>query len=237
MNGTAYRISDLPAEERPRERLVQCGAEALSSAELLAIILGSGTRGVSVLQLAQHLLNAYGDIRLLAEATLHELMQFKGMGYAKALQLKAAFGLCVRLQNVKGVPRTPISSPWHAYQILRDSYATAQQEHFIVLLQDTKSCLIRSEVVAIGTLNEMLVHPREVFYPAIRHKAATVVLAHNHPSGDPEPSSEDLSLTKQLCLAGEMLQIAVVDHLILGADRFVSLRQRGLDCFSVAGVK
>lgn len=228
----SYSLLALPPDERPRERLARCGSEALSTAELLAIILGSGTRGSSVLQVAQRLLATYGDLSKLAEATLNELLQHKGIGHAKALQLKAAFGLSSRLQRGGVTPRYPISSPWHAYQLLKDPYATAKEEHFLVLLQDTKNCLISSELIAIGTLNETLVHPREVFYPAVRHKAATVILAHNHPSGDPEPSPADLALTAQLCKVGALMEIPVVDHLIIAATGFVSLRQRSLPCFT-----
>lgn len=226
-----YTIQALPPEERPRERLARTGAEALSTAELVAIILGSGTRGASVLHLAQQLLATYGSLEKLAEATVTELCQLKGIGDAKALQLKAAFGLGLRLYNRGYAPRCHLATPWHAYQLLREPYAMASQEHFLALLQDTKSCLISCEVIAIGTLNETLVHPREVFHPAIRHRAASLIVAHNHPSGDPEPSPADITLTTQLCQVGALVEIPVVDHLILARERFVSLRQRGLPCF------
>lgn len=231
MTELPYTLLSLPKEERPRERLARYGAEVLSTAELLAIILGSGTRGSSVLQLAQQLLATYGDIARLSEATLAELCQLKGIGHAKALQLKAAFGLVNRLQQQGLRQRCQVANPWQAYHLLKEPYASAKQEHFLAVLQDTKGYLISCEVISIGTLNETLVHPREVFYPAVRHKAFSIILAHNHPSGDPEPSPADIAITKQLCQVGTLMEIPVVDHLILTPSRFISLRERGLDCF------
>lgn len=225
-------IHDMPLSERPRERLMRCGTNSLSTAELIAIILGNGTRGTSVLQLANQLLSHFGGLDNLVDATAAELCQVKGIGQAKALQLQAALGLAKRILK-KDVPYRPrIDTPLQAYSLLKDPYSFAKQEHFIVILQDVKSFLISVEVVAIGTLDETLVHPREVFYPAIRHKAASIVIAHNHPSGDPDPSKEDLIVTEQLCRAGRLMSIPVVDHVILGAERYVSLRQQGLKCFN-----
>lgn len=230
-NNFYFTLLDMPESERPRERLIQQGVESLSTAELLAIVLGSGTKGTPVLQLAQQLLAQYGGLEKLSDATVSELCQMKGIGWAKAVLLKAVFGLGVRVQSTRGTLRQRIETPLQAYQMLKNPYASLQQEHFIVLLQDTRGGYINHEVVSIGTLQEALVHPREVFYPAIRHKAATVILAHNHPSGDPEPSSEDFQVTERLCEAGNMLNIPVVDHIILGSHTFVSLREKGLTCF------
>ncbi|MFA6916251.1 MAG: DNA repair protein RadC [Parachlamydiales bacterium] len=227
----SYTIHDLPQAERPRERLLKHGSEALSSAELIAIILGNGTRGTSVLQLAQQLLSSFGGLEKLVDATLSELCQVKGIGKAKGLQLQSVFGICKRIKTVTPQEKPTIDSPWHVYNLLKDTIALAKQEHFIVIMQDTRGCMIHQEVVAIGTLTETLVHPREVFYPAIRNKAASILVAHNHPSGDPEPSLEDIEITEKLCEAGLLMDIPLMDHLIIVPTRFVSLRQRGLKCF------
>ena len=227
----AYTIHDMPEEERPRERLHAFGAEALSTAELLAIVLGNGTRGQSVVQLAQSLLAKFGSLETLATATLAELCQVKGIGKAKALELQAVFNIGRRLQNKEARISKRIDNPWQAYQLLKDPYAYALQEHFIIVMLDAKGIVLQHEVISIGTLTETLVHPREVFYPAIRNKAVSLFLAHNHPSGDPEPSQEDLDITAQLCQVGKMMEINIVDHIILAGERFISLRQRGLTCF------
>lgn len=227
----SYTIHQMPLEERPRERLVRYGSRMLSAAELIAIVLGNGTRGTSVLQLAQNLLAHFGSIDQLAEATLSELCKVKGIGIAKAVQLQAVFGLGKRMLDKKETVKVKIDNPWLVYQLLKEEFASQKQEHFIVVLQDVRGCLICYEAVAIGTLTETLVHPREVFYPAIRNNAASILIAHNHPSGDPEPSKEDIAVTEMLCEAGTLMNIPVLDHLILTATRFISLRQHGLKCF------
>lgn len=225
-----YTLHHIPEEDRPRERLVKYGTGILSATELIAIILGNGTRGNSVLQLAQQLLMKFGSLENLSEATLQELCKVKGIGIAKAVQLHAAFGLGKRLER-KVISKTRIDNPWHVYQLLKEEFASAKQENFIVVLEDVKGCFIGKEVIAVGTLTEALVHPREVFYPAIRHKAAAIVIAHNHPSGDPEPSKEDIDITQTLCQVGKLMDIPVLDHLILTSTNYVSLRQQGLAFF------
>lgn len=227
----SYTIHDLPQDERPRERLAKHGTEALSSTELLAIILGNGTRGMSVLHLAQQLLSHFGGLEKLVDATIAELCQIRGIGKAKALQLQSVFGLCKRMKSVTEEKKPIIDSPWHVYQLLKDTIALEKQEHFVVIMQDARGCMIKYEVVAMGTLTETLVHPREVFYPAIRNKAAAILVAHNHPSGDPEPSTEDLEITEKLYEAGLLMDIPLLDHIILVPQRFISLRERGLKCF------
>ncbi len=224
-------IHQMPKEERPRERLTRYGSQALSSSELIAILLGNGTRGSSVIQLAQVLLSHFGSLESLADATVIELCQVKGIGQAKAIQLKAAFDLGRRALVPKEETKPRLDTPIQAYKLFRDSYAYAKQENFIVVLQDVKGYLICWEVVAVGTLTETLVHPREVFYPAIRHKAATLLVVHNHPSGDPEPSEEDLAITRKLCEVGKVMDIPLVDHLIITPTKYVSLRERGIKYF------
>ena len=222
-----YSIQALPLDERPRERLLRYGAEAISSAELVAIVLGSGMRGKSVLQLSQELVSHFGSVQAIGQATVEELQEIKGMGEAKAIQIKAAIGLGIKAAATAVPPRYRIGNPTHAYHLVKEELEAANKELFVVILQDAKGCLIRYEVVSIGTLSDVQVHPREVFHPAIRHKAASVVVAHNHPSGDLEPSQDDLTLTKQLVAAGSLLEIPVRDHLIVGKGRYLSLRQHG----------
>ena len=224
---TDYSIQDLPEEERPRERLVRSGAESLSTAELIAIILGSGSRSKPILQLAHEIVTRFGGLRHLAEATLKELLDIKGIGLAKAIQLKAAFNLGMRVSQQVITPKYRIEHPAHAYHLLKDELEYEKREIFIVILQDVKGYVICHEIVSIGSLSQTLVHPREVFYPAIRHKAASLIVAHNHPSGDPTPSTQDLELTKVLVHASHLMSIPLYDHLIIGQHRYVSLRQEG----------
>ncbi len=221
---TTYRVSDLPEEERPRERLLLYGEESLSASELVAIILGSGTRGRSVVQLAKELLATFGSLERLADASIEELCCFKGLGRAKAIQLKAAVSLGKRVSRGSTVLRPAVRTAQQAYALLRNRLEGEGQERVIVLLLDTKSCLIAQEMISLGTVAQVLVHPREVFHPAIRHQAASLILAHNHPSGDPTPSPEDKLLTRQLLAASRVMSIPLNDHLIIGKGTYVSLR-------------
>jgi DNA repair protein RadC len=224
-----YSVLSLPEGERPRERLHRFGAEAVSTTELIAILLGSGTKGRPILQLAHEIVGHFGSLQGLSDATVAELCQIKGLGFAKAVQLKAAFNLGARLSKQVLSPKYRIENPVHAYHLVKDEFAHEKREFFVVLLLDTKGFVITQEVVSIGTLSETLIHPREVFYPAIRHKAASLILIHNHPSGDPTPSTEDYEITEILTKAGGLMSIPVHDHLIIGADGFVSLRQKGFN--------
>lgn len=223
-----YSIRQLPESERPRERLGRHGPDALSSAELVAIILGSGTKGRSVLQLSQELIAHFGSLERLAQATAAELRQIKGLGQAKSIQLMAVFGIANRVNQHKSPARMRVESPHQAYQLVKKELENEKRELFVVILQDIRRQVIRHEVVAVGTLSNILVHPREVFYPAIRHKATSMILVHNHPSGDPTPSPQDRHLTTVLVEAGKLIGISVTDHLIIGRDCFLSLRQEGM---------
>lgn len=225
----ASSMHALPATERPRERLLQSGAETLSAAELIAIILGSGTRGKSVLQLAQEVMMHFETLDRLSQATVAELCQLKGLGKAKALQLTAAFGLMRRLQRIQAPPKCRLQTPSQAYLLVKDELEEEKRELFLVLLQDVRRHFLRREIVAVGTLSHILVHPREVFYPAIRHKAASLVLVHNHPSGDPTPSAQDRHLTATLIEAGRLIGIPVADHLVIGKGRYFSFREEGME--------
>lgn len=228
----SYSIKQLPIEERPRERLLAFGPEAVSSSELIAIILSSGTKGKSVLTMAKELITYFGSLSRLADATIEELCQIKGLGKAKAIQLKAAFSLGMKASRAFKPSRYCIDSPERAYQLVKDDLESEKREFFLVVLQDARANHIRNEVVSIGSLSHTLVHPREVFYPAIRHKAASIILVHNHPSGDPTPSKEDLAVTNKLVSIGNMMGIKVNDHLVIGNASYISLRQQGLGFYS-----
>ena len=222
-----YPLKQLPDSERPRERLISEGPESISTAELIAIILGSGMKGKSVLQLSQELIMHFGSLKNLAEATITELCQIRGLGQVKAVQLKAAFALGLRASKQLIPPKYRIETPLHAYHLLKDHLEAEKREVFIIILQDTKGFVINHEMISVGTLSNTLVHPREVFYPAIRHKAASIILAHNHPSGDPTPSKQDQKLTENLVNAGKMMGIPVHDHIIIGEQKFISMRENG----------
>jgi DNA repair protein RadC len=224
---TQYSLQQLPQEDRPRERLKRCGVESLSSAELIAIILGSGTKSKPIMQLAHEIIGRFGGIRELAEATLAELLEIKGIGSVKAIQLQAALNLGIRASRQVIAPKYRIEHPSHAYYFLKEELENEKCEKFVVLLQNMKGYVICHEVVSIGSLSQTLVHPREVFYPAIRHKAASFIVAHNHPSGDPTPSVQDFELTKVLVQASVLMDIPLQDHIIIGHGKYVSLRQEG----------
>jgi DNA repair protein RadC len=228
---TRYSIQNLPIEERPREKLQRQGGESLSAIELLAVILGSGTKEKPVLQLAQEILMHFESLQKLSDATLQELCQIKGLGPVKALQIKAACALGLKLSKSVIPAKYRIENPLQAYHLVKDQLEREKRELFVIILQDIRGYLINHQVVSIGTLTNALVHPREVFYLAIRHKAASVILAHNHPSGDPAPSPQDLELTKTLVQTGDLLSIPVHDHIIIGHQCYVSMRQRGYPFF------
>jgi len=220
-----YSIQNLPDSERPRERLMRLGAESLTAAELIAIVLGSGTKQTPVLQLAQLILSKFGNLQQLADATIQELCQIKGIGVAKAIQLRAVFNLGSRLSKQNISTKYKIEHPIHAYNLVKDELLSEKRELFVIIMQDAKGCSLGYHIVSVGTLTEALVHPREVFYPAIRHKAVSVILIHNHPSGDLTPSKQDYELTRKLIEIGQMMGIPINDHLIISDQGYHSLRQ------------
>jgi DNA repair protein RadC len=219
----------LPVEERPRERMLREGVNALSLSELIAIVLGSGTQGKSVLELSKEILERFGGLEQLLEASIAELMQIKGIGRAKAIQLKAVFGIALKCRKPFSMQKYAIASASQAYELAQAEIAHIPQEVLLVILRDVRGNLIHCERISMGTLTQVLVHPREVFYPAVRHKAHSLIIAHNHPSGDPTPSRSDLELTRNLIEAGRVMLIGFDDHLIVCRDRFISLREMG--CF------
>jgi DNA repair protein RadC len=231
---TSYLIREMPEEERPRERLARLGSESLGNAELLAILLRTGTKGMSAVQVAQELMKKFLTLDALARAPLGDVAKVKGVGQTKAIQLKAAFELARRLSQHRGESPQIITTPADAANVVREEMRLLDRESFRVILLNTKNAFLKTCAVSLGSLNASIVEPREVFKDAISASAAGMILAHNHPSGDPTPSSEDIAITKRLVKAGELLGITVHDHIILGrrtADRendFVSLKEIGL---------
>jgi DNA repair protein RadC len=219
-------LLDLPAEERPRERLARLGAGALSTRELVTVLVGTGARGASALDLADELLGS--GLRALAGRSLPDLERTRGLGRAKAGRLLAALELGARLASDGGGEAPVLASPEAAGRHLLPRYGARPVETFGLLALDVRRRLRREAVISVGCLTASLVHPREVFQEAVVSRAASLVLFHNHPSGDPEPSTEDLALTRRLAAAGTLMGIEVLDHLVLGAGRFVSLRERGV---------
>lgn len=226
MTAPRPRVADLPPEERPRERLAAHGAAALSNRELVALLLGSGSRGASALDLAERIVD--GGLRSLAGRSLAELLSAHGLGPAKATRLLAALELGSRLA-VQGAADGPcFSSPAETARYLLPRYASRPVETFGLLALDVRRRLKQEAVVSVGCLTSSLVHPREVFQQAVVSRAAGLVVFHNHPSGDPEPSAEDVALTRRLAAAGGLMGIELLDHLVLGAGRYVSLKERGV---------
>ncbi len=221
-------IRELPPEQRPRERMLKEGATSLSDIDLLAIMLRTGTAKSSAMELAAAILSRFKDLRVLSQATIEELSEIKGIGPVKAVQVKAALELGRRLAALPAEERTIIRCPEDVCSLLMEDLRNMDREYFLALLLNTKNQVLAKETISIGTLNASMVHPRELFKVAIRRSAAAVILVHNHPSGDPTPSREDIALTKRLQEAGEIIGIDVLDHIVIGDNRFTSLKSQGL---------
>jgi DNA repair protein RadC len=225
----SFTIRDLPAFERPRERLQRLGAENLSALELLAIILSRGIKGESVLKTAQRLLDRFESLQAVAGASIEELSSIKGIGLAKSCQIKAAFELANRWdRSAQNGAKQIIATPEEAYNELKGLSRGKKKEHFWAILLDTRSRIIKSVEVSVGSLDTSIVHPREVFKEAIAASSSSVIVAHNHPSGNPEPSQDDIKLSRRLKEAGELVGIELVDHIIIGDGRYLSLKREGL---------
>lgn len=210
------KIREMPKEDRPRERLAARGASALTDAELVAILLRTGVEGANAVEVARQLIEEYGSLGKLSRCSVKELAKIKGVGFAKAAQLAAAFGLGRRLAEQRFAGRR-IEKPEQVYELLGPELQALHKESLRIILLDTRYHLIKSEEVSLGSVNESIAHPRDVFRPAIIYSAYAVVVVHNHPSGDPSPSQADHSLTRRLREVAELLQIKLLDHVIIGA--------------------
>jgi DNA repair protein RadC len=226
-SGEYPMLKEMPASDRPRERMMQAGPGALSNAELLAILLRTGSAEESVLALSCRMLSQVGGLRGLKSASLEELTAIKGIGPAKALLIMAGLELGKRMSSAVPSERTTIRSPKDAANIMMEEMRYHTQEHFVCLYLNTKNHIIGRETIFIGSLNSSIVHPREVYKEAIRRSSASVICLHNHPSGDPAPSREDIDVTRRLQEAGRILGVELLDHIIIGDGRFYSLKEKG----------
>jgi DNA repair protein RadC len=221
-------MRELPADERPREKLANQGEHTLSDAELLAILMGSGTRQESAVQLAQRILKETGDLKKLSGLSVVELCKmFHGVGPARAAQLKAALELSRRYSDAAKEARPRFSNSESVFSHFHSAFLGKQQEELWVTALDMKNRMLMKAQVSKGTLSGSLVHPREVFHVAIRNMAAAIILLHNHPSGDPSPSPEDRKVTMQIAEAGELLGIPLLDHIIIGNGKYYSFKDAG----------
>ncbi len=228
----SLRIQEMAQEDRPRERLFRLGPAALSTAELMAIIFRTGTKGSSAVDIAAGLLSKHGSLAAIARLGVSGLKSHHGLGITKAVQLLAAFELAKRLA-VEQFSSEPMDSPQKVYALLGADMRQMKQEVLRVLLLNTRHCLIRMEDVSKGSVNESIAHPREIFLPAIQYSAHSLIVVHNHPSGDPRPSEADLRLTRRLREAAELLQIRLLDHVIIGTpaegrQAWYSFRESGI---------
>lgn len=221
-------IKELPADERPREKMKERGAQALGNSELLAILLRTGTAAESALRLAENLLDRAGGLAGLGHATLEEVEQVRGIGEAKAVTLLAALELGRRVDSLAPLDRTAVRTPDDVAALLLPRFRYESRESFVAVLLSTKNHVLKTPVISVGSLNASIVHPRELFREAINASAAAVIVAHNHPSGNPTPSPEDVSLTRKLVEAGKILDIPVLDHVVLGDGKYVSFKEKGI---------
>jgi DNA repair protein RadC len=221
-------IEALPAEDRPRERLLRLGVRALSGVELLAVLIGTGSHGASAVEIAGELLKRFGSLRAVAEAEPVVLARVPGVGAVKALRLKAAaeFGRRIVSHTPEAMP--VVRTPEDVSQLVMDEMRTLDREHFRVVLLNSKNRVLSVETISVGTLNASIVHPREGLKPAIMKSAAAIILVHNHPTGVPTPSQEDIAITRRFVKAGEIVGIDVLDHVIIGNGQFQSLKELGV---------
>jgi DNA repair protein RadC len=217
----------IPSGDRPRERLYTRGPAELSLQELLAIVIGGGSRGASALVLALGLLREFGDLVVMGRSGVDEMRRVPGIGFARACQLAAAFELGKRFAKESRSPGTSVRAPRDIARMFMDEMKDYDREHFKAAFLNTKNQVIKVVTVSIGSLNASIVHPREILKPAIAASAASIVLVHNHPTGDPTPSREDVEFTRRFAKCGELIGIELLDHIVIGADRFQSLKEAG----------
>ena len=222
-----FLIRDFPLSERPRERFLREGARGLTNQELIALLLRTGTKNESVLQLAERLIIKFDGLRMLKDASVEEITSINGIGEAKAIQLLTAVELGRRVHNLITTDRYVIRSPEDCANFLMEEMRFLSQEHFVCVYLNTKNQVLHKQTVFIGSLNSSIVHPREVFKEAFRRSAASIICAHNHPSGDPTPSKEDIDVTRRLIECGRLIGIDILDHLIIGEKKYVSLKEKG----------
>lgn len=220
-------IRDVHLADRPRERLLRQGAKSLSNQELLAILLRTGTKDESVLVLANRVLSTFERLHQLKHATIEEMVAIKGIGEVKAIQILAAIELGRRLSQKQNDDKYTVRSPQDAAAYLMPDMTSLSQEHFVVLFLDVKNQIIHKKTIFIGGLNASIVHPREIFREAVKRSAASIICAHNHPSGVPTPSPEDIEVTKRIQEAGFIIGIELLDHIIIGDHQFTSLKEKG----------
>lgn len=221
-----YLVKEMPKEERPRERMIESGASALSNEELLAILLRTGRKDLSVIELAKNVLYHLESLEDLKRITVLELLQINGIKEAKATTIVAAIELGKRLSNLHRSKKTSIKSGYDVYYLLSADLAHLEQEHFICLYLNTKSELIKKETIFIGTINQTLIHPREIYKNAIKLSASAILFVHNHPSGDSNPSKADFQATSSLMESGVIMGIDVIDHIVIGNHEFYSLKDQ-----------
>jgi DNA repair protein RadC len=219
-----FKVKDLPVDDRPREKLLLRGAHSLSDSELIAILLRTGTKGKSVLEISQSLLKKYSNLAMLAGKSTESFTKDTGIGKDKAATLSAAFEISRRIKSdLKTISKIKITSPEDIAKIFIPILRDEIKENFIVICLNSANRIIKYEVISIGNLNSSIVHPREVFKVAIDNNSANLVILHNHPSGNPEPSKEDIQITKRLVDAGKLMDIQIFDHIIIAGEKFTSL--------------
>ncbi|SHH94290.1 RadC family protein [Clostridium grantii] len=224
----SLKIIDLPCNERPREKLIRYGAGELSNSELLAVVLRCGTKSENIINLCNRLLKETGGLNGLLDFSVKEFMEINGIGEAKAAQLLSIAELSKRFKSFKSGETIKIKSPKDAVDFLMEEMRYLREEHLKVIMLNTKNIVISVKDVSIGSLNSSIVHPREVFLDAIKKSSASIIICHNHPSGDPSPSKEDIEITKRLIECGKLLGIEILDHLIIGNGIYISLKEKGI---------
>lgn len=223
-----FMIKEIPKSERPRERFLKYSPEAIQTHELIAIILRTGSKQESVLELSKRVLYQYSNLKELSNAEISDLLKIKGIGNSKAVELMAAFELGRRASNEFFKNNIKLVSPESIFLYLKDQLEMKTQEHFIALYLNTKAELIKKETLFVGSLNTSLVHPREIFKHAVLSSAASIVIVHNHPSGDPTPSTNDIDVTRMIDKNSVMMDIKLVDHIIIGRNKYFSFKEKGI---------
>jgi DNA repair protein RadC len=228
MSNSYFTIKEIPVDDRPRERLIKFGPEVLSNSELLAIILRVGMKSESAIAMANRIISTNEGLQYLSTATVQELSKIKGIGDAKAAQIKAALELGKRLKNFRSDMKVKISNPEDIVEIVMEDMRYLKKEHLRTIFLNTKNIVIDVKDLSIGSLNSSIVHPREIFSEAIRKSSSSIVICHNHPSGDPTPSQEDINITKRLYEVGKLVGIDLLDHVIIGDGRYISLKEKSI---------